>query len=58
MPLIDQGRDPSIKDHQEGKNNGSDKKQLFHKVLGGCQTMDESTAKLGERPKYPRFFVT
>ena len=25
---------------------------------GACRIMDESTAKLGERSKYPRFFVT
>ncbi len=26
--------------------------------LGACRIMDESTAKMGERSKYPRFFVT
>ena len=27
-------------------------------ALGTCRIMDESTAKMGERSKYPRFFVT
>ncbi len=26
--------------------------------LGACRIMDESTAKMGERSKYPHFFVT